>query len=119
MAAYFNHWELKNSLRYLIKEYIAECKKGNELSQHCIDLIKHNFLAEYVVYNKSSKTIEVGIDSSNNTSVYPDIKTYIFKLEEVEKKLNDSFRKKSQDLEFYGKLVNKANGINSSSVVVF
>ena len=119
MATYYNHFELKNSLQNLIKQYISECKENNQLSQHCLELIKHNFFAEYVVYNKISKTVEVGIDTSTNDAVYQNIESYFFKLDEIEKKLDDSFRKKTQDLEFYGKLVNRAKGINTSSVVVF
>ncbi len=118
MAAYFNTSQLRRSMQDLVKEYIAECKECEELSQDCRDLIKHNFLAEFVVYNKEEKTIEVGIDASKDIDAYPEIKIYTIQIDEAEQKIAHSFRKNHEDLEFYGQLLGRKKGLGADSVVV-
>ncbi len=118
MAAYFNSNQLRTSLRELMKVYVAECKECEELSQDCIDLIRHNFLAEFVTYNRENNTIEVGINQEEKFDGYPDIKVYSFPLEEIGKKVDHSFKNNTEDLEFYGKLIGRRKGLGSNSVVV-
>lgn len=118
MAAYFNTNQLRTSLQELVKIYISECKECKELSQDCIDLIRHNFLAEFVVYNKKENSIEVGINQSEKFDGYPEIKIYIFPLEDIGKKIDHSFKNNTEDLEFYGRLIGRRKGIGSNSVVV-
>ena len=62
MAAYFNSDELKKAMKQLITGFITDCEECQELSQDCLDLVRHNFQAEYAVYNSNNKSIEVGID---------------------------------------------------------
>ena len=118
MAAYFNSNQLRASLKELVKMYISECKECETLSQDCVDLLRHNFLAEYVVYNKAKRTIEIGISKSDKFDGYPDIEVYTFPLEEVGKKVDHSFKNNHEDLEFYGKLIGRRRGIGSNSVVL-
>lgn len=118
MAAYFNTTQLRKSMRELIKEYISECKECEELSQDCMNLIRHNFLAEFVVYNKEEKAIEVGIEVSDDNNQYPEIEVYTIPIDEAEKKIDHSFRKNSEDLEFYGQLLGKRKGLGADSIVV-
>lgn len=118
MAAYFNTDELKKSMGQLIKAFINECEECDTLSQDCIDLIRHNFMAEYAVYNAQEKSIEVGIDVSNDSSSYPELEVYTIPLKDAEIRLDNSFRQNREDLEFYGKLLNKSKGIGGSSVVL-
>lgn len=118
MAAYFNSNQLRTSLQELMKQFISECKECNELSQDCIDLIRHNFLAEFVVYNKANNSIEVGINHEEKFDGYPEIEVYTFPLEEIGKKVDHSFRHNTEDLEFYGKLIGRRKNLGSNSVVV-
>ena len=118
MAAYFNSNQLRSSLQDLVKMYINECKNCNVLSQDCMDLLKHNFLAEFVVYNKANDTIEIGISKSDKFDGYPEIEIYTFPLEDTGKKVDYSFKNNHEDLEFYGKLIGRRKGIGSNSIVL-
>lgn len=118
MAAYFNSNQLRSSLQELIKMYISECKECNELSKDCMDLIRHNFMAEFVAYNKKDHTIEVGINKTDEFDTYPEIEIYTFPLEEIGKKIDHSFKNNNEDLEFYGKIIGRRKGLGSNSVVV-
>ena len=118
MAAYFNSNQLRTSLQELVKTYIAECKECNVLSQDCIDLLRHNFLAEFVIYNKSDNSIEIGMNKSEDFDGYPEIEIYTFPLEDIGKKVDYSFKNNNEDLEFYGKLIGRRKRIGSDSVVL-
>lgn len=118
MAAYFNSNQLRTSLQELVKIYIAECEECKELSQDCIDLLRHNFLAEFVIYNKAKHTIEIGMNKSEDFDGYPEIEIYTFPLEDIGKKVDYSFKNNNEDLEFYGKLIGRRKGIGSNSVVL-
>ncbi len=52
MASYLNTNEIRLSLRQLVKQYVEECESCQEAPDEFISLIKHNFLAKYVYYNK-------------------------------------------------------------------
>ena len=118
MAAYFNSNQLRTSLQDLVKQFVSECEGCNELSTDCMELLRHNFAAEFVMYNKASGKIEIGIDKSDDFTGYPEIEVYSFSLNEIGKKVDHSFKNNSEDLEFYGKLIGKRKGIGSNSVVL-
>ena len=118
MAAYFNSNQLRSSLQELVKVYISECKECEVLSQDCMDLLKHNFLADFVVYNKAEDCIELGVSNSDKFEGYPEIEVYKFPLEDIGKKVDHSFKNNHEDLEFYGKLVGRRKGIGSNSVIL-
>lgn len=118
MAAYYNSNQLRTSLQELVKSFIEECEECNELSRDCMDLIRHNFNAEYAVYNEKNNEIEVGINETEDFSGYPEIKVYKFPLKEIGKKVDHSFKNNSEDLEFYGKLIGRRKGLGANSSVV-
>ncbi|PRX44836.1 hypothetical protein [Salegentibacter salegens] len=118
MASYLNTNEIRVSLKQLVKQYVDECETCQELPDEFISLIKHNFLAKYVYYNKQKKQIEIGIDESDSPDTYPEIKVYKIPVNKAVKWLDGSFREQQNDLEFYGKLLNRNEIFNSSDVVL-
>ena len=56
MASYLRTEEIKTSLRVLVNQYIEECRDCDKIPQDFIDLLRHNFLAKFVFYNKNDKT---------------------------------------------------------------
>ena len=118
MAAYFNSNQLRNSLKDLVKTYISECKECNVLPEDCIDLLRHNFLAEFVVYNKQNNTVEIGMNKSDDFDGYPEIEIFTFPLKDIGKKVDHSFKNNHEDLEFYGKLIGRRKGIGSNAVIL-
>ncbi|MCM4154829.1 hypothetical protein [Gramella sp. AN32] len=118
MAAYFNSTQLRLSLKEVVADYITECKNCGELNQDCIDLLRHNYLADFVVYNKETRSIEVGINKNELFDGYPEIEIYTFPIEHALKKIDHSFRNNNEDLEFYGRLIGRRKGLGSNSVVV-
>lgn len=109
MTTYYKQAEIKASIKKLVEVYLDDCKRCEELSPDFIDLIKHNFLAKFVCYNKSTQTIEIGIeDNSGEDDFYPQINVYKYKLNSNKKWLERSFRDGLNDLTFYGKLLNRS-----------
>lgn len=118
MASYLNTNEIRLSLKQLVKQYVEECETSEKLPEEFISLIKHNFLAKYVYYNKEKKQIEIGIDESNSPETYPEIKVYKFPVQKSTKWLDKSFRNGKIDLEFYGRLLNRNEILSSSEIVL-
>ncbi|MDT0691010.1 hypothetical protein RM549_14540 [Salegentibacter sp. F188] len=120
MASYLNKNEIKTSLRVLIKQYLQECRNSSKLSQDFIKLLEHNFLAKYVIYNKSERNIEIGIEDRNENSetAYPKIKVYKYKLDDAEEKIISSCGVQDSDFEFYGRLLNRNDFERNSEVVL-
>lgn len=118
MASYLSTNEIRVSLKQLVKQYVNECETRQELSEEFISLIKHNFIAKYVYLNKPKKQIEIGIDESESPETYPEIKVYKFPIDKATKWLDKSFRDQQSDLEFYGRLLNRNEILNSSDVVI-
>ncbi|WP_037315894.1 hypothetical protein [Salegentibacter sp. Hel_I_6] len=121
MASYLNTLstnEIRVSLRQLVKQYVEECETCQALPEEFISLIKHNFLAKYVYYNKAKRQIEIGIDESESPETYPEIKVYKIPVDKASKWLDKSFKSQQNDLEFYGKLLNRNEIFNSSDVVL-
>ncbi|MDT0641647.1 hypothetical protein RM553_02270 [Zunongwangia sp. F363] len=118
MLAYLEAGEIKTSLQNLINEYVQECMEQKELSQDFIELVKHNFLAKYVYYNKERKIIEIGINESKSRQSYPAIQVYSFPLAKAQEWLGGKFKNNRCDLEFYGSLINSRNSTSISRVVV-
>ncbi|MBZ9728393.1 hypothetical protein LB467_01725 [Salegentibacter sp. JZCK2] len=118
MASYLNTNEIRLSLRQLVKQYVEHCETCQELPEEFISLIKHNFLAKYVYYNKQKKQIEIGIDESNSPESYPEIKVYKFPVSKAAKWLDKSFKDSQSDLVFYGRLLNRNEIFNSSDVIL-
>ncbi|MBI6119547.1 hypothetical protein [Salegentibacter maritimus] len=118
MASYLNTNEIRLSLQQLVKQYVEECESCKQLSDEFVSLIKHNFCAKYVYYNKDKQQIEIGIEASEAPDTYPDIKIYKFPVKKAVKWLDKSFKDQKRDLEFYGKLLNRNDNFNSSEIVL-
>lgn len=119
MTTYYKQAEIKASMKKLVDSYLEECKKCEELSPDFIDLIKYNFLAKFVCYNKSTQTIEIGIeDNSKDDEFYPQIMVYKYKLNSNKKWLDRSFKDGINDMAFYGKLLNRSKMNQEAEVVL-
>ena len=84
---------------------IKECKECDELPLALEQLIKHNFQATFVCYDKKTNTIEVGVEDQEELNSYPNITVHKFSLEEAVTRLNKTLKTTDQDLKFYGKLL--------------
>ncbi|WP_424493606.1 hypothetical protein [Salinimicrobium sp. GXAS 041] len=119
MSIYLKTEEVRASLGAVVKYYLQDCVQKNEIPQELVELIKHNFLAKYVSYNKKDETIEIGINISKDNSVmYPTIEVFTFSVNSAEKWLENSFKSGKADLEFYAKIINKNVQLSREDVVV-
>lgn len=119
MTTYYKKAEIKTSIKTLVDVYVADCKRCEELSPDFIDLIKHNFLAKFVCYNKSNQTIEIGIeDNAGEDDFYPKILVYKHKLNSRNKWLDGTFKDGLNDLAFYGKLLNRSKMSREANVIL-
>ena len=105
MTSYQSRNQIRTELQRMLPYQIEECREGDELPSALHDLIKHNFQASFVCYNKRKNTIEVGVEDQENENSYPKITVHTFGLDEAVSKLNKSFRSSDLDLKFYGKLL--------------
>ncbi|HZJ36479.1 MAG TPA: hypothetical protein VFD29_07635 [Gillisia sp.] len=92
--------------------------RDNEPSEDFITLIKHNFLAKFVYYNKSDKSVEIGVEESSVSSTYPEIKVFVYNLTSGIDWLEKSFKTGKTNLEFYGKLLNKRRAFLKNAEVI-
>ncbi len=119
MTTYYKAAEIKASMKKLVDSYLDRCLNDGEICEDFSDLVKHNFLAKYVCYNKNTKTIEIGIeDYSKEGEFYPEIQVYKFPINKNRRWIERSFKDNMNDLIFYGKLLNRNNMIKSSDVVL-
>lgn len=118
MTTYYNQQELKSSMKRLIKECLTECRECEELPENFVDLIKHNFLAKFVCYNKKTQEIEIGVEDFSEESLYPQIKIYKFPITANKKWVEKSLKDGRNDLDFYGRLLNKKKLANRDAEVV-
>lgn len=119
MAAYVNRAELKAELKSLVRQFVEESVNCEELTPDFIDLIKHNFRAKFVYYNKKKKMIEIGVNESKTPSLYPEIKVYSFPVQKADKWLKGTYKDHPMDLDFYGRLINKKRSYSNSEVILY
>ncbi len=105
MISYQSRSEIQTQLKKLLPHQIEECKTCDELPETLKNLIKHNFQASFVCYDKKNNTIEVGVEDQDESHIYPQIAVQRFKLEETISKLGKTFRNSDADLRFYGKIL--------------
>lgn len=117
MTTYYKQTEIKTALDQLVEDYLAECKRCNELPEGFVELIKHNFLAKYVCYNKETKTIEIGVEENSSDELYPEIRVYKYSLN-AKNWVKKSFKNHKNDLQFYGKLINRNRSSRDAEVVL-
>lgn len=105
MTSYQSRNQIQSELQKMLPYQIEECRACDELPTALEELIKHNFQATFVCYNKNSNTIEVGVEEQEFVNSYPKITVHKFRLEEAVSQLKSTFRNSDQDLKFYGKLL--------------
>ena len=105
-------------MKGLAKNCLNDCLRDNEPSEDFIDLIKHNFLAKFVYYNKSDKTVEIGVEQLSVNSTYPEIKVFVYNLASGIGWLDKSFKTGKTNLAFYGKLLNQSKFLSKNAEVI-
>lgn len=108
MTTYYNKSEIENAMKVIVADYLKDCVNCEELSEDFKDLIRYNFSAKYVSYNKEQRAIEFGVEETNaSDDFYPTIQIFSFPIVNSNKWLNDSFTYENDDFNFYGKLMNR------------
>ncbi len=118
MYADMKRTEIRDSLKKLITQYIEECTNCDKISDDFYNLLKHNFMAKFVFYNKEEKTIEIGINEGSEPTTYPKIKVFSFPVTKSTEWLDKSFKSNRTDLEFYGKLLNRGDILSASELTL-
>lgn len=118
MTTYQNRNQIHSELRQMLPHQIEECKECDEIPPTLEQLIRHNFQAAFVCYDKKKKLIEVGVEDLETTDSYPEITVHKFRLEEVVSQLGKTFRNDDHDLKFYGKLLAGHGSVNEIDDVV-
>ena len=104
MVSYQSKHDIQNQVRNLLPHQIKECRECDELPQALEELIKHNYQAAFVCYDKRSGCIEVGVEKEEEITAYPEIKVHKIPLEKAVFQLSKSLRTSDLDLKFYGRL---------------
>ena len=82
------------------------------------ELIRHNFNAAFVCYDKKSGYIEVGVEEKEDVTSYPEIVVHKFRLSEVAKRLSKTFKDSDVDLRFYARLLANSSHRRVDEVVL-
>jgi len=122
MTTYFIKSEIESSIKKITADYVKDCINNKRISEDFLDLIKYNFSAKYVSYNNAENEIEIGVEDANpETSHYPIIKVVTFLITRKRNQwLEESFKNETNDLVFYGRLINrkKYNHKNAEVIVM-
>lgn len=119
MTAYFRRDEIEVQMQQLVISYAEECLSQGQINRDFIELIKHNFLAKYVLYDPKKKVVEIGINESGGSKgLYPNIKVHHFSIDKVQSWVGKSFKYSKGDLEFYGKLLAGNTSLRKPEVMV-
>lgn len=118
MTSYQNRSQIQQELQNLLPHQISECKECDEVPPALEELIRHNFNAAFVCYDKKTGHIEVGVEEKEDVTSYPEIVVHKFPLSEIPKKLKKTFRKSDLDLHFYARLLAKAGNRRVDEVVL-
>ena len=105
MISYQSKNDIQNQLLNFLPHQIEECRECDELPQALEELIKHNYQATFVCYDKKSNCIEVGVEKEEEITAYPEITVHKIPLEKAVSQLGKSLRSSEQDLKFYGRLL--------------
>lgn len=105
MVSYQSKHDIQNQVRNLLPYQIKECRECDELPQALEELIKHNYQAAFVCYDKKSGCIEVGVEKEEEITAYPEIMVHKIPLEKAVSQLSKSLRTSDLDLKFYGRLL--------------
>lgn len=117
MTTYYKQTEIKAAIDQLADDYLKECKRCEELPEGFVELIKHNFLAKFVCYNRDTKTIEIGVEDYSGDALYPKIKILEYSLNS-RNWVKNSFKNNKNDLYFYGQLLNRNRSSREAEVIL-
>lgn len=118
MISYQNRNEIPLKLQQVLPQHIEECRECDALTPALENIIKHNFQASFVCYDKESMTIEVGVKQQAETDSYPEILVQKFKLDEAISRLKNTFKNSDADLRFYAKILAGNSKVNNIDDVV-
>lgn len=118
MISYQSRNQIQHELHKMLPYQIKECKECDELPPALEQLIKHNFQAKFVCYDKKTNTIEVGVEEQEDVNSYPNITVHKFSLENAVAQVNKTFKTTDQDLKFYGKLLAGSGSLKRIDEVV-
>ena len=105
MISYQSKNDIQNQVVNLLPHQIEECRECDKLPEPLVELIKHNYQATFVCYDKKSNCIEVGIENEKENSPYPEIQVQKIPLKKAVAQLGKTFRSSDSDLKFYGKIL--------------
>jgi hypothetical protein len=114
MISYQSKNEIQNQVLNLLPHQIEECRECDKLPASLEELIKHNYQAAFVCYDKKTNSIEVGVENEEENSPYPEIKVHKIPLAKAVASLRKTFKNSDADLKFYGRIL---AGYGSSSKV--
>ena len=118
MTTYYNQEEIRIAMKGLAKNSLKDCLRDNKPSEDFINLIKHNFLAKFVYYNKLNQSVEIGVEEPSVSSTYPEIKVFVYNLTSGTDWLEESFKTGKSNLEFYGNLLNRRRSFLKNAKVI-
>lgn len=118
MTTYQSRTQIQSELQRMLPHQIEECRECDEIPPSLEILLKHNFQATFVCYDKKSQMIEVGVEEQEAVDAYPEITVHKFKLDEVIPQVKRTFREGDQDLKFYGKILAGHGSVNQVDEVV-
>ncbi|MHA6279696.1 hypothetical protein ACXYMT_05900 [Salinimicrobium sp. CAU 1759] len=118
MVSYQSKNEIQNQVRNLLPYQIKECRECDELPKALEELIKHNYQAAFVCYDKKSNCIEVGVEKEEEVTAYPEITVHKIPLKKAVSELAQSLRNDDLDLKFYGRLLAGYGNANKIEDVV-
>ena len=105
MISYQNRSQIEQELQNLLPHQLKECKECDVVPAALEQLIRHNYNAAFVCYDKKTGNIEIGVEEREDVTSYPEIVVHKFRLSELPKKLRKTFRRSDADLRFYAKLL--------------
>lgn len=117
-TTYYYQEEIRTGMKVLVDEYLKDFTNFEKLPEDFTDLIKHNFLAKFVYYNKLDSSVEIGVEESSVSSPYPEIKVFVYNLSSGIDWLDKSFKTGKTNLAFYGKLLNQRRSFLKDAEVI-
>lgn len=105
MISYQSKTDIQNQVLNLLPHQIEECRECDQLPASLEEIIRHNYQATFVCYDKQSNSIEVGVENDEENSPYPEIKVYKIPLAKAVARIKKTFRTTDADLKFYGKIL--------------
>lgn len=118
MTSYQSRNEIQRGLHQMLPYQIEECQKCDKLPSSLEKLIRHNYQAKFVCYDKKSNCIEIGVEEHTSINSYPEITVKKIKLKDAVADLSKTLRSSDADLKFYGKILASSGSATEIDEVV-